>query len=349
MDGQRVPGSHKTRRNYLVIGILGAIALAVIFLSLTSLPLFLMIHEWIWPWESKPKKVLTAAWATAESNARQGVLLTLGGSLAIVGLIFTWLRHRREEALSKIESDRHWTHRYTEAVTQLGSETLAIQLGGVYALERLAHDAPSPADRQTIAEVFAAYLREYSVSTESDDSGPAMMTSVCRTVAEALGRVATAKLLRPLDLSHIVLSEASFANADLSGWTLFGATMWRSRLDHANLKNAFMPAVRLNEASLVGAILDEAIMHDAELLGSNMEDASLRGTELSRTTIAHAFVKGADFEGANISASHLGGIVDYTPSQLDEAGSWDSTTVWPDGFVPTTLEKGPGNQAPFHY
>ncbi|MEU3767893.1 hypothetical protein AB0E55_22815 [Amycolatopsis keratiniphila] len=46
---------------------------------------------------------------------------------------------------------------YTKAVEQLGSEKTPVQLGGLYALERLAQDNES--QRQTIVSVICAYLR----------------------------------------------------------------------------------------------------------------------------------------------------------------------------------------------
>jgi hypothetical protein len=50
------------------------------------------------------------------------------------------------------------TDRYTKAIDQLDkSKTLAVKLGALYELERIAHD--SPQDRRRIAEVLCAYAR----------------------------------------------------------------------------------------------------------------------------------------------------------------------------------------------
>ena len=51
------------------------------------------------------------------------------------------------------------TDRYLKAIAQLGShESVAVRVGGVYALERLMTD--SPEDQRTIVELLAAYVRE---------------------------------------------------------------------------------------------------------------------------------------------------------------------------------------------
>jgi hypothetical protein len=327
------------------------VLIPALILALTSLPVFLLTHSWTWPWDAKPIEIAGANWATAENNARQGVLLALGGVLAVVGLIFTWLRHRRDELLSKIESDRHWTHRYTEAVTQLGSESLAVQLGGVYALERLAQDAPSTTDRQTIAEVFAAYLREYSavpddVDYESDGFPP--MSTLCRSIAEALARVVHRRLDRPLNLSYVNLSGASLDDADMSDWDLSMAWMWRTSLDSSVLSGAVLPGVKLIEAGLANSVLDRTRMHDAKLDGCDMTNVDFTESELSRSDFGHAFVKGATFRGSNLLWSDLTHIQEFTSDQLDQAGGWDEETKWPDGYQPTQPEKNPGNQPPIH-
>jgi hypothetical protein len=50
--------------------------------------------------------------------------------------------------------------RYTKAIEQLGSTTIDVTIGGIYALERIAHD--SPQDHPTVMEVLAACIREHS-------------------------------------------------------------------------------------------------------------------------------------------------------------------------------------------
>ena len=54
-------------------------------------------------------------------------------------------------------TERRVTDLYTKAVEQLGSTDAAVRLGGLYALERVAQN--NPTQRQTIVNVFCAYLR----------------------------------------------------------------------------------------------------------------------------------------------------------------------------------------------
>jgi hypothetical protein len=50
------------------------------------------------------------------------------------------------------------TARYTKAIEQLGSGKLDVRIGGIYALERIAHN--SPQDQPAVLEVLAAFIRE---------------------------------------------------------------------------------------------------------------------------------------------------------------------------------------------
>ena len=62
--------------------------------------------------------------------------------------------------LEEIAEQGHITERYTKAIQQLGDTSLAVRLGGIYALERIAID--SERDHPTVVEVLSAFVREQS-------------------------------------------------------------------------------------------------------------------------------------------------------------------------------------------
>src|SRR4029450_5434869 len=88
-----------------------------------------------------------------ESKSRQTLAQILGGAALLVGLYFTsqTLRTMQEGQI---------TDRFTKAITQVGDTNLAIRLGGIYALERIAKDSAS--DHWSVMEVLTAFVREYS-------------------------------------------------------------------------------------------------------------------------------------------------------------------------------------------
>jgi len=70
----------------------------------------------------------------------------------------------------KIAQDKQLTDRFTAAVTNLsadGPDKMAQRLGGIYALERIAHD--SPEDHWTVMEVLTAYVRDKRSIIEDSD------------------------------------------------------------------------------------------------------------------------------------------------------------------------------------
>jgi hypothetical protein len=52
------------------------------------------------------------------------------------------------------------TDRYTRAIDQRGSKKLDVRIGGIFGLERVAHD--SACDHPPVMEVLAAFVREHS-------------------------------------------------------------------------------------------------------------------------------------------------------------------------------------------
>jgi hypothetical protein len=82
-------------------------------------------------------------------------LLTLGAGLFAAGaLIFTARNFILSRRTFELTEQGQVTDRYTKAIEQLGSNTIDVTIGGIYALERIARD--SPRDHPTVMEVLAA-------------------------------------------------------------------------------------------------------------------------------------------------------------------------------------------------
>jgi len=76
------------------------------------------------------------------------------GIATVPAVILTWHwrdKHKRRDI--EIAQNGQMTERFTKAVDQLGSNQVAIRLGGIYALERIARD--SRQDHWTIMETLA--------------------------------------------------------------------------------------------------------------------------------------------------------------------------------------------------
>ena len=103
--------------------------------------------------------------AKLKDEHRRTLAQILAGGGLLVGLYLGWRRVRAAE-------EGQITERFTKAIEQLGQEgddKMAIRLGGIYALERIARD--SEKDHGPIMEVLTAYVRE-KAPRKNDDYEP---------------------------------------------------------------------------------------------------------------------------------------------------------------------------------
>ncbi|MEV4162141.1 hypothetical protein [Nonomuraea dietziae] len=97
--------------------------------------------------------------AAALDAVRGRVLAVATGLAALVAVYYTARNADTARRTFQLGERGHVTDRYGKAVEQLGSAQAPVRLGGLYALDQLGQDNPSPALRQTIVDVICAYLR----------------------------------------------------------------------------------------------------------------------------------------------------------------------------------------------
>jgi Pentapeptide repeats (8 copies) len=168
---------------------------------------------------------------TALDNAR-GRLLTLGAGLFAAGaLAFT----ARTFYLSR---EGQVTDRYTKAIKQLGSDQLAVRIGGIYALERVARD--SARDQPTVMEALPAFIREppYSRQEHGTDAGRDRLWPDVQAAVTVIGRRISRNDRGRIDLSGAGLGGAGISGANLCGANLSGANLVYADLTRANLDGA---------------------------------------------------------------------------------------------------------------
>src|SRR5215472_14405650 len=83
--------------------------------------------------------------------------------VALAAFGFTYQQVKAANTQLVINQQGQVTDRYNAAITNLGSTSIEIRLGGIYALRRLMHD--SPPDQPTIVAVLSAFVRDQSPST----------------------------------------------------------------------------------------------------------------------------------------------------------------------------------------
>jgi hypothetical protein len=96
------------------------------------------------------------------NDVRTTLLQGLAGAVVAVGLSLTWRQIR-------VNQEGQITERFNKAIDHLGSDKVDVRLGGIYALERIAKNSED--DRDTIAEVLTAFVRQHSPWPPSSQPG----------------------------------------------------------------------------------------------------------------------------------------------------------------------------------
>ena len=246
------------------------------------------------------------------SNAESWSTITRNFGLVIAAVIALWFakkrilvadrqaeaaQHQADMAQRKQATAQHGllNERYQKGAEMLGNEGLSVRLGGIYALERLAHEYPGDYHTQ-IMSLLCAFIRnptgepvetplpvkgltdqaEFNSGWEEagDEDGvdrplrvredvQAIMTTICKR-SEA-----------QIEIEKEREYTLALRDANLKGARLAGANLKGAHLACANLKGAFLTA-----SNLKGAFLTASNLKGAFLAASNLEDADLTSADL---------------------------------------------------------------------
>jgi hypothetical protein len=232
---------------------------------------------------------------TAESGFRQTLAQIVGGAALLIGLYFT-------AQTLKVSREGQITDRFSKAIAQLGDTSLAVRLGGIYALERITKD--SETDHWAVMEVLTAFVREYShgrpktlwervflflVKDQSPEDGVELKPAAdIQAVLTVIGR--REKTYGDGEIQRLDLSNANLQGAILTEAQLQGAILWKAQLQGADLwkaqlQGAKLVSAQLQGAKLVGAQLQKALLLKAKLKGAFLTNARLEGADLSEAEV----------------------------------------------------------------
>ena len=270
----------------------------------------------------------------------------LPGLAAVIALIFTSLSIRATGAQLQIAEQGQITDRYNAAITNLGSPSADVRLGGIYALQRIMQD--STRDQPTVVAVLCAYVRDRGTAAyaKAHPSAPNTLFTLSPPPADiqaALTVVGTRNTADDgsttvVDFTAAYLSGAYLSGAQLSHAHLFAANLTRAflidvNLSGANINDANLTGAYVTNANLSGATFIDAKLSSAELFGSNLTGANLNGADLSDADIFdayltsanlfHAKLSGADLLGSNLTSAYLlsADLVDANLIDVNLSGS----------------------------
>jgi hypothetical protein len=227
--------------------------------------------------------------ATARLGAENAARAALVAAVALVAAATLTARYTWRAA--KLTEEGQITDRYTKAIEQLGGDKLDVRIGGIYALERIAHDAAQ--DQPTVMEVLTAFLREHSrehARSSGANPAPFWPGDVKAAVTVVARRTSRHDRGHIIDLTGANLSNASLLTTNLRGWlfieaTLTGANLTGADLSYANLYGATLTGADLSYADLTFAKLNSADLTGATLTDADLTDADLTGALLSETDL----------------------------------------------------------------
>jgi hypothetical protein len=296
-------------------------AMAVAGIGLVVL-LALLLLKWAPIWLANTGGLKPPEAAAEVSRVRTALLAVIGGSIATAGVIYT----ARTYSLNR---QGQITERFTRAVDQLGNASVNVQLGAIYALERIAGE--SPVDRDPIIQILIGFMREHSPEPPEDldhytnSPAPTNLQSALDVLARRdVGGMKGARLdLSRLNLRGADLTRGKFARAQFTGTDLSTA-----RMSDADFENGWF-----SEATLRWASLRRANLKDAFVLGADFEKATLDGanlehtyigssTKLVKTSLREANLADANLERAELDETELAGAI------------YNEKTKWPDDFDP---------------
>jgi uncharacterized protein YjbI with pentapeptide repeats len=263
----------------------------------------------------------------AQNELRKTLIQIIGCSAILYGLYLVARRikgiddtSRSQFEALKITEERQITDRFTKAIEQLANDRVEIRLGGIYALERIAHYFAQ--GHWMVMEVLTTFVREKSreekkVKKEQHTSGInseeekySRSERMVRTDVQAILTVIGRRKWRDTEPGRINLKNSYLRGANLEEAQLGRANLEEVDLGGANLNKADLKEANLFNANLDGALLGktnlrEANLSRANLGGANLSGAILSGTTLSKAYLAKAILVGADLQGANLSGVDL--------------------------------------------
>jgi len=234
--------------------------------------------------------------SSIENAYRKLFLQFLGGIIILYGLYLTYRRIKALENNVIIATESQITERFSKAVEHLGNEKLEIRLGGIYALERIAHD--SLKDHFSIMEILTAFVRENAKLEEKEKLRPLKEKSQKEQIDELLDF----RVIKPLTDIEAIL-------------TVIGRRNWIKEENDRDFK------LDLGMTDLEGIYLgkgnfENTIFWQSNLRSANLNEANFSGSILVRANLERSFVYKTNFKNCNLQSSNLLRCINLSIGQL---------------------------------
>ena len=259
--------------------------------------------------------ILWISLAPSESYRNENIKIMLqagGGLIILFGLFLTYRRIKASEDQVKISQkqveglqdqirvteDGQITERFTRAVDQLGNRATEIQLGGIYALERISQE--SDRDYWPIMEILTGYIRHKTPVIFKDPE-----------TKEIINYLENPELAPPITinvqaaLTVIARRKYEYGNFEKGHIDLSGTNLRHAQLSSVKLQHAFLIHTNLMEANLWEANLENALCFSACFKEAILNDSDLGGADFTQSDASGASMIGADFKNTKFNETKL--------------------------------------------
>lgn len=234
---------------------------------------------------------------------------SLPGLAAVVALIFTWVSVNATNNQLLIAEQGQITDRYSAAITNLGSPSIDMRLGGIYALQRIMQD--SSRDQPTVVAVLCAFVRDHAklavVSSARLAKSPHASSPPIRPPTDIQAALTVVGTRDPAydGPTTVDFSDTDLVGANLSSAQFEDANFYSTNLAGANLDGTFLYGADLSNANLVGANLINVNLEYGKLVRADLSSASLSFADLNGAALVNANLYGAFLRRANLDGAIL--------------------------------------------
>jgi hypothetical protein len=231
-----------------------------------------------------------------QNDVRTTLLQGIGGAVLLLGVYLTFRQYQ-------LSHEGQITDRFTHAVDQLGSDKLAVRVGGISALGRIARD--SARDHEPVMETLSAFVREQS--NELRSAGELAPTDMPKRLRGDLQAAATILGYRPENRRSEESRRINLRDSSLARVHLQKAHYEGIALTNADFRRGQLTGIYLTHALLRGARFGKAMLEEAHLTGAFLVGADLRYARLGEADFEGAWLFGANFEGTRLDYARLTG------------------------------------------
>ena len=287
----------------------------ILFSIIISIVLFCVLHCF-----SNPENLIIGFTAKEYLSIAQTIAIALAvlTGAGTAGMAFRSHQIKEVDAINK---------RFNEAVTAMASDNKYISMQGIYALERLAKNAPNKHERQNVVRILCGYLREHRNVAQIEaerEANPDEYDSISRLnhVLESIAVVVTnlkntfgeVKIYLPntnldnfcfvdvnLKNSHFCNSsflKGDFINVNLNGAELFGVIFRCAKFYDVTFEKALLTGANFEKAECEGANFRNAKLRMANFCDAKLRNANFENADLTVADFYNADLRGANLKGA---------------------------------------------------